>query len=391
MSLNATPKGERLHIGIFGRRNAGKSSIINAITNQDIAIVSDVKGTTTDPVYKAMEMLPIGPVMIIDTPGIDDAGELGQARVKASYRVLNKCDMVLLIVDANEGFTDSDRALLEKVKEKNIPYVIAFNKCDEAECNEEGVIAVSAKNNINIDLLKEELIKISAGEKPDRQLVGDLIDEGDIILLVVPIDSAAPKGRLILPQQQTIRDILDSDGVTIVVKEDKVKESVEKFKPKMVICDSQVFGKVKKDVPEDVLLTSFSILFARYKGDLNVNLEGVKRLDNLSDGDCVLISEGCTHHRQCGDIGTVKMPMWIKKHTGKDLSFEFTSGGEFPEDLSSFALVVHCGGCTLNEKEMKYRMACSTDAHVPIVNYGMAIAHMNGILKRSLEPFDKLQ
>ena len=384
MSLNNTPKGERLHIGIFGRRNAGKSSIINALTNQAIAIVSDVLGTTTDPVYKAMELLPIGPVMIIDTPGIDDVGELGLQRVKASYRVLNKCDIALLVVEGTEK-TPDDIKLIEKIKEKNIPFVVAYNKCDKGGSKDDG-ICVSAKENINIDLLKDEIVKIASVEKPDKKIVGDLINEGDTVLLVVPIDSAAPKGRLILPQQQTIRDILDSNSVCIVVKEDKVKESVLKYSPNLVVCDSQIFGKVKLDVPESVPLTSFSILFARYKGDLAANLEGIKKLDNLKDGDVVLVSEGCTHHRQCGDIGTVKMPMWIKKHTGKDITFEFTQGGEFPEDLTKYALVVHCGGCMLNEKEMKYRIASSRDCGVPIVNYGMAIAHMNGILERSLEP-----
>lgn len=387
MSLNNTPKGERLHIGIFGRRNAGKSSIINALTNQDIAIVSDVLGTTTDPVYKAMELLPIGPVMIIDTPGIDDEGELGLQRVKASYRVLNKCDVALVVVDGVEK-SEEDIKLIDKIKEKNIPFVIAYNKCDEGGNKPDG-LCVSAKNKINIDRLREEIVKIAGMEKPDKKIVGDLINEGDVVLLVVPIDSAAPKGRLILPQQQTIRDILDSDSVAIVVKEDKVKEAVEKYKPDLVVCDSQIFGKVKGDVPEAVPLTSFSILFARYKGDLEANLEGIEKLDNLKDGDCVLISEGCTHHRQCGDIGTVKMPMWIKKHTGKAIAFEFTQGGEFPEDLEKYALVVHCGGCMLNEKEMKYRIQSSRDSGVPIVNYGMAIAHMNGILERSLKPLSK--
>ena len=385
MSLNDTPKGERLHIGIFGRRNAGKSSVINAITNQNVAIVSDVKGTTTDPVYKAMELLPIGPVMIIDTPGIDDEGELGKERVKASYRVLNKCDVALLVVDFKNGLSHEDKMLIDTIKGKNIPFVLVYNKCDNGEkCD--GGISVSAKKKINIDLLKEEIVKAAKVTTNERRLIGDLIEKGDTVLLVVPIDSAAPKGRLILPQQQTIRDILDSDGVCIVVKEDKVKEAVEKYEPSLVVCDSQIFGKVKNDVPENVPLTSFSILFARYKGELGANIEGIKRLDNLNDGDIVLVSEGCTHHRQCGDIGTVKMPMWIKKHTGKDVKFEFTSGGEFPEDLSRFALVVHCGACMLNEKEMKYRIACSKDANVPIVNYGMAIAHMNGILERSLQP-----
>lgn len=385
MSLNNTPKGERLHIGIFGRRNAGKSSIINAITNQNIAIVSDVLGTTTDPVYKAMEMLPLGPVMIIDTPGIDDEGELGLQRVKASYRVLNKCDVALVVVEGREK-SDCDIKLIEKIKEKNIPFVIAYNKCDEGTFTENDGICVSAKEMINIDKLKAEIVKLADRETPDKKIVGDLINKGDVVLLVVPIDSAAPKGRLILPQQQTIRDILDSDCVAIVVKEDKVREVAQKYKPDLVVCDSQIFGKVKNDVPENVPLTSFSILFARYKGDLDANLEGIKRLDELKDGDSVLISEGCTHHRQCGDIGTVKMPMWIKKHTGKEIQFEFTQGGEFPEELGKYALVVHCGGCMLNEKEMKYRIASSRDSGVPIVNYGMAIAHMNGILERSLKP-----
>lgn len=388
MSLNNTPKGERLHIGIFGRRNAGKSSIINALTNQDIAIVSDVLGTTTDPVYKAMELLPLGPVRIIDTPGIDDEGELGLARVKASYRVLNKCDIALLVIDGIAK-TEDDLKLIEKIREKNIPFVIAYNKCDDGDLKKDDGICVSAKEGKNIDALKDALVKIAGMEKVDKKIVSDLINEGDVVLLVVPIDSAAPKGRLILPQQQTIRDILDSNSVAIVVKEDKVGELVERYKPNLVVCDSQIFGKIKNDVPDSVPLTSFSILFARYKGDLEINLKGIKKLDNLKDGDVVLVSEGCTHHRQCGDIGTVKMPMWIKKHTGHDIKFEFTQGGEFPEDLSKYALVVHCGGCMLNEKEMKYRIACCDDIGVPIVNYGMAIAHMNGILKRSLEPLYK--
>ncbi len=386
MSLNNTPKGERLHIGIFGKRNAGKSSIINALTNQNIAIVSRALGTTTDPVYKAMELLPIGPVMIIDTPGIDDVGELGKLRVKASYNVLNKCDVAILVVDGGEK-AQEDIMLLNKIKEKAIPYVIAYNKCDIETCSSDDGVAVSAKENLNIDLLKEKLIKAANIEKNERKLIGDILNENDTVLLVVPIDSAAPKGRLILPQQQTIRDILDSDCTAIVAKEDKVKEAIEKYKIDLVVCDSQIFGKIKNIVPENVLLTSFSILFARYKGDLDICLEGIKKLDSLNDGDVILISEGCTHHRQCGDIGTVKMPMWIKKHTGKNVQFEFTSGGEFPEDLSKYALVVHCGGCMLNEKEMKYRMATSMDENVPFVNYGMAIAHMNKILQRSLEPF----
>ncbi len=389
MSLNETPKGERLHIGIFGKRNAGKSSIINALTGQKIAIVSNVAGTTTDPVYKAMEILPIGPCMIIDTPGIDDEGELGLERVKASYRVLNKCDIALLVVDCNIGYSKEDYSLLEKIKEKNIPYVVVFNKCDDGDCFDNDAVCCSVKNNINIELLKEEIVKAGRIGKSDRKLLGDLLNEGDVVLLVVPIDKAAPKGRLILPQQQAIRDILDHDCVSVVCKEDKVKETLERlnYDVKMVVCDSQVFAKVKEAVPENLLLTSFSILFARYKGDLDSLVNGAEKLDLLQDGDVVLISEGCTHHRQCGDIGTVKMPAWIKRHTGKAIDFEFTSGGEFPDNLKKYALVVHCGGCMLNEREMRYRIECAKDANVPIVNYGMAIAHMNGILKRSLEVF----
>lgn len=389
MSLNSTPKGERVHIGIFGKRNAGKSSIINALTGQSVAIVSPVAGTTTDPVYKAMEMLPLGPVMIIDTPGIDDEGDLGQMRVRASYRVLNKCDIVLLVVDSNPGYTAEDLAFIETVRKKNIPLVVAFNKCDDGKREAEGVVYCSAKTGFNIDFLREEIVKKASSVFVEKPLVGDLIGEDDIVLLVVPVDSAAPKGRLILPQQQTIRDILEKNAQVVVVKEDKVEQAIEslRVKPKMVICDSQVFDKVNKSTPNDILMTSFSILFARYKGNLKTNVLGAKKLDELKDSDVVLISEGCSHRRQCGDIGTVKLPSWIKKHTGCDIKFEFTSGGEFPEYLSKYSLVVHCGGCMLNEKEMKYRMECASDAGVPIVNYGVAIAHMYGILKRSLEPF----
>lgn len=386
MSMNDTPKGERLHIGIFGKRNAGKSSIINALTNQSVAIVSDTLGTTTDPVYKAMELLPIGPVMIIDTPGIDDEGEMGEKRIKASYAVLNKCDTALVVVSAEDGITDCERGLLEKIKEKKIPYAVVFNKCDLTQKRDFDGIYCSAKENINIDLLKTKIAQLSGGRREEKRLLGDLIGKDAVVLLVMPIDASAPKGRIILPQQQTIRDILDENGTAICIKEDKVKEAVERYAPNMVVCDSQVFGKIKDDVPKNVPLTSFSILFARYKGNLEVNLKGIERLDRLNDGDCVLISEGCTHHRQCGDIGTVKMPMWIKKHTGKNIEFEFTQGGAFPENLKKYALVVHCGGCMLNEKEMKYRLETATGCGVPIVNYGMAIAHMNGILKRSLEP-----
>lgn len=389
MSMNDTPKGERWHIGIFGKRNAGKSSIINALTNQKTAIVSDVLGTTTDPVYKAMELLPIGAVMIVDTPGIDDVGEVGNMRVEASMRVLDKCDCVVVVADARDGLTECEKELINKVKAKNISYAVVFNKCDMTKKRDGDGIYCSAKENINIDAIKEKLADMAAEQKSEKRLVGDLVEKGACVLLVIPIDSSAPKGRLILPQQQTIRDLLDSDAMVVTVKENRVKEAVEKFAPDLVICDSQVFGKIKDDVPKNVPLTSFSILFARYKGDLQRNLKGIERLDNLKDGDCVLVSEGCTHHRQCGDIGTVKMPNWIKKHTGKNINFEFTQGGEFPEKIEKYALVVHCGGCMLNEREMKYRIGACESGNVPIVNYGMAIAHMNGILKRSLEPVMK--
>lgn len=389
MSLNSTPKGERVHIGIFGRRNAGKSSIINAITSQSVAIVNETPGTTTDPVYKAMEMLPVGPVMIIDTPGIDDVGQLGAERVKASYRVLNKCDAALVVIDSRVGYTKEDKELIEAINKKNIPFVVAFNKCDDEDCNIEGAICCSAKTGKNIDLLREKLAQALNAQDTDRPLIRDLINEGDSVILVVPIDKAAPKGRLILPQQQTIRDILEANAQALVIKEDKVHEALNNLKsePKMVVCDSQVFERINKDTPENILMTSFSILFARYKGDLALNVLGAKKLDELNDGDRVLIAEGCSHRRQCGDIGTVKLPNWIKKHTGKNLNFEFTSGGEFPEDLSKYAVVIHCGGCMLNEREMKYRIECCRDANVPVVNYGVAIAHMHGILKRSLKPF----
>ena len=389
MGLNSTPNSDRIHIGIFGKRNAGKSSLINALTNQPIAIVSDVLGTTTDPVFKAMEILPLGPVMIIDTPGIDDSGELGKMRVKKSYQVLNKTDIAILVVE-KDNFSDEDTRLLEKIKAKNIPYIICHNKCDnadeikEASANE---IYVSAKDNTNIYELKELIGKLVKQEENNRRVVGDLIEQNDVIVLVVPIDKAAPKGRLILPQQQTIRDILDSGAVSVVTRDNELPETLKALgkKPKMVITDSQAFARVSKDTPNDIPLTSFSILFARYKGDLISAVRGAAALDKLQDGDKILISEGCTHHRQCGDIGTVKLPALIKKHTGKDVTFEFTSGTQFPETLDGYKLVIHCGGCMLNEREMKYRINSATDSGVPITNYGIAIAKMNGILERSTE------
>ena len=392
MSMNQTPAANRIHIGFFGRRNAGKSSVVNAVTGQSLAIVSPVKGTTTDPVYKTMELLPMGPVMIIDTPGIDDEGELGELRVKKTRQVLNKTDVAVLVVDGSVGMTDADLEIEQLIKDKEIPYVIVFNKVDLVSWKlkkEESGLWVSAKENIGIHELKERIASLSKKEESERRIVGDLISPGDFVVLVVPIDSAAPKGRLILPQQQTIRDILDAGAVSIVVKDTELKETLQNLgkKPRLVITDSQAFKKVSQDTPEDVLLTSFSILFARYKGDLDSVIEGVRALDKLEDGDRVLISEGCTHHRQCDDIGTVKIPKWVCEYTGKEIRYEWTSGAEFPEDLSGYKMIIHCGGCMLNEREMKYRQKCAKDQQIPMVNYGILIAHTQGILKRSVEPF----
>lgn len=393
MSLNATPSSERLHIGIFGRRNAGKSSIINALTGQSLAIVSEVKGTTTDPVLKAMELLPLGPVVIIDTAGIDDNGELGELRIKKAYQMLNKTDIAMLIIDAVEGMTDEDNKILAKIQDKKIPYIIVINKSDLAQNKPQNIpqpnINVSAKTNQNIHELKELIAKQIPQEKPDFPLVRDLVEEGDFVVLVIPIDKAAPKGRLILPQQQTIRDLLEAGATSIVVRDTELAQTLADLgkKPKLVITDSQAFATVSKDTPEDILLTSFSILFARYKGELDTQVKATAVIDQLQDGDRILISEGCTHHRQCDDIGTVKLPNLIKKYTRKDVQFDFTSGGEFPLDLSSYKLAIHCGGCMLNEREMKYRIKCSIDAGLPITNYGTALAHLNGILNRSLECF----
>lgn len=392
MSLNNTPLANRVHIGIFGKRNAGKSSIINAITGQKLSIVSDVKGTTTDPVLKAMELLPFGPVVMIDTPGIDDKGELGKLRVKRSYQMLNKSDVALLVIDGKEGISIEDEKLLQKIKEKEIPYLIVVNKADkeiQKIDTKDTIIYVSAKTGKNIWELKEKIAALASRDKHEKPLVSDLIAPSDFVLLVVPIDKAAPKGRLILPQQQTIRDILDTGGISIVVKENNIKDTLSKLKikPKLVITDSQVFDVAAANVPEDIWLTSFSILFARYKGNLSELVKGAKALETLQDNDNILISEGCTHHRQCDDIGTVKLPALIRKHTGKVLNFEFTSGIEFPEELSKYKIVIHCGGCMLNHKEIAYRLRCAKDQGVPATNYGVAIAYMKGILKRSLQPF----
>ena len=404
MSMNQTPASERVHIGFFGRRNAGKSSVMNAVTGQDLAVVSDVRGTTTDPVYKSMELLPLGPVVMMDTPGIDDEGELGALRVRKSYQVLNKTDVAVLVIDGGVGVTPEDKALLKRIREKKIPYVIAVNKkelaapdalekiVDELSSEDGQIIAVSATTGEGIDELKEQIAAATDTEEPERYIVRDLLKPSDMAVLVVPIDKAAPKGRLILPQQQTIRDILEADAVSVVVKETELKNVLGQFqnKPKMVITDSQAFEKVAADTPEDILLTSFSILFARYKGDLAAVVKGVTSLDTLEDGDAILISEGCTHHRQCDDIGTVKLPRWIREYTGKEIRIETTSGTEFPDDLTKYKMIVHCGGCMLNEREMKYRLKCAEDQGVPMTNYGITIAYMKGILKRSVEVFPEI-
>lgn len=391
MSLNDTPKSDRIHIGIFGRRNAGKSSIINAITGQSLAIVSEIKGTTTDPVQKAMELLPLGPVMIIDTPGIDDIGELGEKRIEKSYQVLNKTDIALLVVDGTLGLQNEDKAIIEAIKERKLPYIIILNKSDEVthRYEIENSIWVSAKTNENIWELKERISKLVPADNMTLKIIGDKLEPNDIAVLVVPIDKAAPKGRLILPQQQTIRDILEAGAVSVVTRDTELAETLKSLgkKPKMVITDSQAFGYVKNIVPEDILLTSFSILFARYKGDLEKAIKAVKAIENINDGDTLLIAEGCTHHRQCDDIGTVKIPKWLKSHTDKKINYEFTSGTEFPKDLSKYKAVIHCGGCTLNEKEMKHRVNVCKSQNVPITNYGIFIAYVQGILERSIQVF----
>ena len=396
-NLNQTPSANRTHIGIFGKRNAGKSSLINAITGQNYAIVSDVLGTTTDPVLKSMELLPLGPVVIIDTPGLDDEGTLGALRIQKAYQILNKTDIAVLVIDASSGVTKEDSEILKRIHEKEIPCVIVVNKSDICpNCNLEDLplpdsdsaILVSSKTGEHIHELKELLAQQASQDTIQKSIVADLLNPLDFVVLVVPIDSAAPKGRLILPQQQTIRDILEAKASAIVVQETELAETLNSLgkKPKMVITDSQVFKKVSAVTPDDILLTSFSLLFARYKGNLKILVNGASALDSLKDGDRILISEGCTHHRQCDDIGTVKLPNWIRNYTKKEIEFEFTSGTEFPLDLSSYKMIVHCGGCMLNEREMKYRLKCAEDAKIPITNYGTCIAYINGILNRSLEP-----
>ena len=405
MGMNQTPASERVHISFFGKRNAGKSSVINAVTGQDLAIVSSVRGTTTDPVYKTMELLPLGPVMIIDTPGIDDEGELGALRVRKSYQVLNKTDIAILVVDSTTGKGEEELALIHRFHKKGIPYLVVYNKIDLLSGEEvrdlamsvrPGEVLVSAADGMNIQELKEKIATLKPEDTHKYPLIQDLIEPLDLVILVVPIDKAAPKGRLILPQQQTIRDILERGALSLVVRDTELKSTLDYFLshgvcPKMVVTDSQAFARVSKDVPENITLTSFSILFSRYKGELETQLEGVAALSSIQDDDRILIAEGCTHHRQCGDIGTCKMPEWIRNYTGKKPVFEFTSGTEFPDDVSSYKMVVHCGGCMLNEREMKYRIACCRDQGVPITNYGLLIAQVTGILKRSLGPFPEMQ
>ena len=408
--MNETPSGERIHIGFFGRRNAGKSSVVNAVTGQDLAVVSEVKGTTTDPVTKSMEILPLGPVVIIDTPGFDDEGSLGELRIQRTRKILEKTDIAVLVVDTTEGFRKVDAELVGLFKEKSIPFLIALNKSDIPEDSEDhnideesaglmqsiagscsGMIHVSAMTGDGINELKDRIALLKPQGKEGR-LVADKINPGDLIVLVVPIDKAAPKGRLILPQQQTIRDILDTGATAVVVQDTELADTLDKIgtKPALVITDSQVFGKVDRIVPPDVPLTSFSILMARYKGLLDDAVRGVAAINSLKDGDRVLIAEGCTHHRQCGDIGTVKIPKWLNEFTGNDLVFETASGTGYPDDLTPYALVVHCGGCMLNEREVKHRASRTTAQGVPITNYGTMIAYVHGILKRSLSIFPEL-
>ena len=412
MALNQTPAGERVHIGFFGRRNAGKSSLMNAVTGQELAVVSEVKGTTTDPVSKTMELLPLGPVMVIDTPGIDDEGELGDLRVRKSRQVLNKTDIAVLVVDGTVGETKEDMELLALFHEKQVPYLVVYHKADllpgTAEQKHQGpgvgearvpcgkgacpVLYVSSKTGLGIEDLKNRLAAMKPF-KEEKDLLEGLVRPGDLVVLVTPIDKAAPKGRLILPQQQTIRALLDHGCVSMAVRETELEHMLKKIgqKPALVITDSQAFSMVSSIVPKDIPLTSFYILFARYKGDLRQAVAGVKALERIQDGDKILISEGCTHHRQCNDIGTVKLPGWIRSYTGREPEFVYTSGTGFQEDLKAFRVIVHCGACMLNEREMKYRLACARDQGVDITNYGIVIAHIHGILKRSLGPFPDIE
>lgn len=392
MSLHETVSAERLHISFFGRRNAGKSSLVNAVTGQRLSVVSPVRGTTTDPVQKAMELLPLGPVVIIDTPGYDDEGELGALRVEKTNEVLNKTDVAVLVYDASEGLSEEDRVLLKTLQTRGLPVILAANKTDllpAAHRLEPDALPVSALTGEGVHALKERLADLGRSASKPKLILADLVQPGETVVLVIPVDESAPKGRLILPQQQTLRELLDLHCSAICCQVEEIPGVLASLKnpPCLVVTDSQAFGKVSPLVPAEIPLTSFSILFARYKGQLDTLAAGAKALSALKDGDRVLISEGCTHHRQCNDIGTVKIPGWVRKYTGKELQFSFTSGGEFPADLQDYALVIHCGGCMLNEAAMRHRMELARAAGVPMVNYGVAIAQMHGILKRSLEPF----
>ncbi len=390
MSLNNTPSGERIHIGFFGRRNAGKSSLVNAVTGQELSVVSDVKGTTTDPVYKAMELLPLGAVEIIDTPGYDDEGMLGELRVKKTRQILAKTDIAVLVVDISTGMSNCENDLIQLFEEREIPCIIAYNKSDlgDREINSGNEITVSARDKKNIYELKEKIAALAEKMGNERRIIGDLLNAGDVVVLVTPIDESAPKGRMILPQVQTLRDILDADAIAVFSKPEQLAETLKKLSasPKMVVTDSQVFGRVNKIVPEDIPLTSFSILMARYKGFLDTAVNGAAAIDSLEDGDKILISEGCTHHRQCGDIGSVKLPNMLKKYTGKDFEIILTSGRDFPGDLTEYSLVIHCGGCMLNEKEVAYRRKLAEMQGIPFTNYGTALAKFSGILERSISP-----
>lgn len=395
--MNSTPRANRIHIALFGKTNVGKSSIINALTNQDLALVSDIKGTTTDPVFKSMEILPLGPVVLVDTAGLDDTSELGQLRIKKSLEVLNKTDIVVLVVDASEGITKIEEDFIEQLKSKNCPFIVLFNKADllkdkSLQC-EYPYLLVSVKDKLNIQEVLTQLGQMKPSAESKFKLVGDLVNAGDIVVLVTPIDKAAPKGRLILPQQQVIRDLLESDVLTMIVKEHELKEALESLnrKPKLVITDSQVFLKAAADTPKDILLTSFSILFARFKGDLEPYIKGAKALDQLKNGDKILVLEGCTHHKSCDDIGTVKLPRWIRQYCGKDIQFDFYSGQGFPEDVSPYSLILMCGSCMLTRTDVEHRLSQVAQANIPIINYGMAIAHVQGILYRALECFPSIQ
>lgn len=393
MSLNSTPSSERINIAFFGNRNAGKSSLVNSFTGQNLAVVSDIKGTTTDPVYKSMELLPLGPVNIIDTAGIDDTGALGKLRIEKTYQVLNKTDIAILVTDTSQILSPSEIDLINIFKEKNIKYIIAHNKCDLISTYKSlppNEIYISAKNNTNIFELKELIASIYSTNQNKNKLISDLVAKNDIVILVTPIDSAAPKGRLILPQQQVIRDLLETGAISVVTKETEYKETLNKFnqKPKLIVTDSQVFNKISKETPDDIYLTSFSILFARYKGILFDAVDGIKQIEKLKDNDTILISEGCTHHRQCDDIGTVKLPRWLKEYTKKNLNFEFSSGTEFTNTPNKYSMIIHCGGCMLKEQEVLFRYKLAKQYNIPITNYGITISYINGILERSLKIFD---